>query len=144
MIQAQNGKDTLLIAPIAKTNSATASATYDLLGCDYATIRVSLSSEINTNAVGPAISLSEADTSNSTAFATVTADRAAEDITAAKEIVYHVDCKTRKRYLKLSVTTDTTTNDNVTVAATVTATRKEKLPASTSDMVASGSVAVLV
>ncbi len=144
MIQAQNGKDVLLIAPVAKTNSATASGTCDTLGCDYATIRVALSSEINTNAVGPTLSLAEADTSNSTAFATVVADRVAEDITAAKEVVYQVDTRLRKRYLKLSVTTGTTTNDNVTVSAVATLSRLEALPATTTDQVASGSVVVTV
>jgi len=144
MIQAQKTKDTLAIAPVAMTNSQTASATYDLLGMDYATIRVALSSEINTNAVGPTLSVSAADTSNSTAFATVTADRAAEDITAAKEVVYQIDTKTKARYLKLSISSGTTTNDNVTASAIITASRKAASPASTSDMVASGSVVVQV
>ena len=144
MVNAQRTKDTLLIAPIAKTNSSTASATYDTLGMDYATIRIALASAINTNAVGPAIALSEADTSNATNFATITATRSAEDITAAKEVVYHVDTKSRKRYLKLQVNSVTTTNDNVTLSAIVTASRLEQGPASTSDMVASGSVVVLV
>ena len=143
MIQAQKSLSTLLIAPIAKTSSATASATYDLLGCDYATIRVAMSSEINTNAVGPTLVLSDCDTSNGT-FATVTASRAAEDLTAAKEVVYQVDTRTRKRYLKLAVTTATATNDDVTVAAIVEASRLEQAPASTSNMVASGSVVVQV
>jgi hypothetical protein len=144
MNQAQAMKDTLLIAPIAKTNSATASATYDLLGCDYATIRVALASEINTSAVGPTLSVSAADTSNATNFVTLTADRTNEDLVAAKEVVYHIDTKTAKRYLKLSVTTGTTTNDDITVGAIVTASRLAASPASTSDMVASGSVVVLV
>jgi len=144
MIKAQATKDTLLIAPVAKTNSSTASATFDTLGMDYATIRIALSSEINTNAVGPAISLLEADTSNATNFATITADRAAEDITAAKEVVYHVDTRSRMRYLKLQINPNTTTNDNVTLAAIVTSSRLGQSPASTSDMVASGSVAVIV
>jgi len=144
MIHAQNTKSTLLIAPQAKTNSATASATYDTLGCDYATIVVNLASEINTNAVGPTLSLSEAETSNATNFATVTANRTAEDITAAKQVIYQVDCRSRKRYLKLAVTTETTTNDNITVSASAIASRLEQSPASTSDQVASGSVVVVV
>lgn len=144
MITAQNAKDTLLLAPQALTNSATASATYDLLGMDYATIRVGLASAINTNAVGPTISVQTAETSNATNFATVVANRTAEDITSAKEVLYHIDTKTSKRFLKLSVTTATTTNDNVTCSAIVTASRLASDPASTSDMVASGSVAVIV
>jgi len=144
MQEAQRAKSALIIAPVAKTNSSTASATYDLLGADYATIRIALSSAINTDAVGPTITISEADTSNSTAFATISAARTAEAITAAKEVVYHIDTRLRKRYLKLAVNPGTTTNDNVTVAAIGVLTRKEQLPASTSDMVASGSVVVIV
>jgi len=142
MIQAQRNKDTLVIAPVAMTNSQTASATYDLLGSDYATIRIPLSSAINTNAVGPTLAVSAADTSNSTAFVTMVATRTAESIVAAKEVVYHLDTKTAKRYMKLSISSGTTTNDNVTCAAIVTASRREQEPASTTDMVAVGAVVI--
>jgi hypothetical protein len=123
--------DSLLVAPQAMTNSATVTANLDCAGAAYATIRIALASEINTNAVGPTLSLLESDDTVVTNFATVTADRSSEDITAAKEVTYGVDLRGRKRYLRLSVTTGTTTNDNVTFAAISTLSRKTEGPAGT-------------
>lgn len=133
--------DSLLLAPQAMTNSATVTANLDCAGAAYATIRIALASEINTNAVGPTISLLESDDTVATNFATFDSDfeRSSEDITAAKEITYGVDLRGRKRYLRLSVSTDTTTNDNVTVASIATLSRKTEGPAGTSD---SGDVVV--
>jgi hypothetical protein len=42
-----------------------------------------------------------------------------------------VDLRGQKRYLRLSVSTDTTTNDDVTVAAIATLSRKAIGPAAT-------------
>ena len=124
--------DSLLIAPQAMTNSATVTANLDCQGASYATIRVALASEINTNAVGPTLSLLASDDTVATNFATITANRTAEDITAAKEVTYGVDLRGKKRYLRLSVTTATATNDNVTLAAIATLSREEQMPAGTS------------
>ncbi len=143
MIEATKGKDSLLIAPQAMTNSATVTANLDTLGADFATIRIGFASEINTNAVGPTLSLLTSDDTEVTNFATITADRSAEAIVSAKPVVYHVDMLTHKRYLRLSVTTATTTNDNVTFGAIASLTRTGEKPASTADMVASGGVVVL-
>lgn len=140
-----HAQDALLIAPQAMTNSATVTANFDIKGKgSYATIRIALASEINTNAVGPTISLLESDDTVVTNFATITADRVAEDITNAKGVNYHVDLRGRKRYLRLSVSTGTTTNDNVTVSATGTISHMGVGPASTSDMVASTNDAAVV
>ena len=130
-MQERTVTDSLLIAPQAMTNSATVTANVDTAGAAYATIRVPLASEINTNAIGPTLSLLESDDTVVTNFATVTADRSAEDITAAKAVTYGVDLRGRKRYLRLSVTTETTTNDNVTLAAVATLSRKTEGPAGT-------------
>ncbi len=133
MIADRNVTDSLLIAPQAMTNSATVTANVDCQGAAYATIRISLASEINTNAVGPTLSLLTSDDTVVTNFATIVADRAAEDITAAKVVTYGVDLRGQKRYLRLSVSTDTTTNDDVTVSATTTLGRKVIGPAGTTD-----------
>lgn len=133
--------DSLLVAPQAMTNTATVTANLDCAGAAYATIRIALASEINTNAVGPTISLLESDDTVVTNFATVTSDRSAEDIVAAKEVTYGVDLRGRKRYLRLSVTTATATNDNVTFAAISTLSRKTEGPAGTTG---SGDVVVYV
>ncbi len=126
----RNLKDVLLIAPVSKTAAATASATIDCKGADYATIRVALSTGVNTNAVGPTLSLLDCDTSNGT-FATVTADRTAEDNSPAKVVTYGIDLKAKKRYLKLSVTSATATNDTVVVSAVATLSRKDVGPTGT-------------
>ena len=134
MNEALRGIDTQLIDPVAMTNTATQTANLDCKGSGHASIRVLLSAELNTNAVGPTISLLESDDTVVTNFATIVADRTAEDITAAKEIRYEVDRKGRKRYLRLSVTTATATNDNVTVGAVGTLTRNQNDPDSTTAM----------
>lgn len=133
---ALNAEDRLLVAPQSMTNSATVTANLDTRGAAYATIRIAFASEINTNALGPTISLLHSDDTVVTNFATVVADRTAEAFVTAKALIYHVDMKGLKRYLRLSMTTETTTNDNVTFGVISTLTRLGDKPASTSDMVA--------
>jgi hypothetical protein len=132
MIPAQAVTEHLLLASASQTNSATRTANLDCAGASYATIRMVFASEINTNAVGPTISLLESDDTTVTNFATFSSDfeRTAEDITGAKQIVYRTDLRGRKRYLRLAVTTATATNDNVTMGASATLSRKAIEPAS--------------
>lgn len=125
--------DSLLIAPQAMTNSATTTANFDTKGADYATLRVALASEINTNAVGPTLVLSHSDDTVVTNFATLSS-RSAEDITAAKTIHYGVDLRGKKRYLRLAVTTATATNDNVTVSCIGTLSDLENAPNGTTSV----------
>ena len=136
MIHEQATRGTLLLAPQTMTNSATVTANFDTIDAtygagNYATIRIHLASEINTNAVGPTISVLESDDTVATNFATITADRDTEAFVTAKSVVYFVDLRGRKRYLRLSVSTDTTTNDNVTVAAEGILSRNVQAPTST-------------
>ena len=131
MIHDRLVQDSLLVAPQSMTNSATVTANFDTLGASYATVRIALASELNTNAVGPTLSLLHSDDTVVTNFATITADRATEDLTAAKEVTYGVDLRGKKRYLRLSVTTPTATNDNVTLSAIGTLSRQHERPAGT-------------
>jgi hypothetical protein len=133
MLPERQVTDSLLIAPQAMTNSATVTANIDTLGSSYATIRVALASEINTNAVGPTLSLLQSDDTVASNFANVVANRTAEDITTAKEVTYGIDLRGKKRYLRLSVTTATTTNDNVTLASITTLSELEQRPNGTTD-----------
>lgn len=119
MIQERLVNDSLLISPRAMTNSATTTANLDTKGANYATIRVAFASELNTNAVGPTLVLSESDDTVVSNFATLDT-QAAVDLTAARELLYGVDLRGRKRYLRIAVSTATATNDNVTVAAVAT------------------------
>lgn len=142
MIQALRAQDLMLIDPVTMTNTATQTANFDTLDpgqgrAGWATIRIGFSSELNTNAVGPTITLSESDDTVVTNFATISANRTNEDLAAAKELRYEIDLRGRKRYLRLSVTTATATNDNVTVCAIGTLTRlggTQGSPASTTEM----------
>ena len=134
-INAQRGTDAILIAPSTSLATATNAATLDTRGADYATIRVAFASEITTNAVGPTISLLSNDTTVVTNFATIVADRSAEDITAAKVVTYHVDKRSSpKRYLRLSVTPGTTTNDTAAFCAISTLTRQKEAPAALTNL----------
>lgn len=132
MNAAQAVREHILLAPASQTNSATRTANLDTRGAAYATIRMAFASEINTNAVGPTLALTESDDTVVTNFATFNADfaRSAEDITGAKQIVYRTDLRGRKRYLRLAVTTATATNDNVTMGAVATLSRNAIEPAS--------------
>ena len=119
MIKERLVNDSLLIAPKAQTNSATTTANLDTQGAGYATIRVALASELNTNAVGPTLVLSQSDDTVVTNFATLDTQTAV-DLTAAREMHYGIDLRGKKRYLRLAVTTATATNDNVTFSAIAT------------------------
>ena len=130
MLQERAVNDSLLISPRSMTNSATTTANLDTKGANYATIRVAFASELNTNAVGPTLVLSESDDTVVTNFSTLST-RSAEDLTAARELHYGVDLRGRKRYLRLAVTTATTTNDNVTLAAIATLSDLENAPSGT-------------
>jgi len=143
MNHALNAKHEVLLSPQAITAAGTASAFLDTQGADYATITVSFAAEVNTSAVGPTVSLAHADTTDGST-ATVTADRT-EDLTAAHGLVYHVDTKSKKRYLRLAITAAThTTNDVVTAAAGAILTRLGEAPDGTADMVASTNDAVVL
>lgn len=133
-----------LVAPTTMTNTATTTANFDTMGADYATIIFNFGAELNTNAVGPTLSIQSSDDTVVTNFATIVANRTAEDLTSAKGVVYHVDMKARKRYLRLSVTTATATNDNVTFSAYGVLSRMAAMPASTTAMVGSTNDVVVV
>tara|TARA_R100000306_G_C4363013_1_gene136253 strand:+ start:120 stop:548 length:429 start_codon:yes stop_codon:yes gene_type:complete len=136
MQESQSGLTSVLLAPQAMTNSATVTANLDTRGADYAEITVNLSAEVNTNAIGPTLSLLESDDTVVTNFATVVADVTAKDITAATFHQWHVDSRqVRKRYLRLSVSTETTTNDDVTVGATAQLYRQDEGLAQSTNLV---------
>jgi len=101
---------------LAATAAATAvrTANLDLLGVDYATVVVGFGAELNTNSTNVAIQFSESDDTVATNFATF--DSSANytvDNTAATIAVTHLDPRSRKRYVRLTVTPATTTNDVV-------------------------------
>jgi hypothetical protein len=141
MISAQKGKWGILLDPQTVTNGATATANLDCRGADYATIAIQYQSEANTNLEGPAISLLESDDTVATNFATFDSNfevtAAGEDLTNDRLRLYHVDTRSRKRYLRLKVTPGATdTNDKITMAVLSCLHRLGEAPGSTTDMVA--------
>lgn len=133
MLRERLVNDSLLIAPKAQTSSATTTANLDTKGANYATIRVAFASELNTNAVGPTLVLSQSDDTVVSNFATMDTQTAI-DLTASREVHYGVDLRGKKRYLRLAVTTATATNDNVTFAAVATLSDLENAPNGTTSV----------
>lgn len=141
MIHAQNTRAGLLLAAAAQTNGATRTANLDVKEADYAKITLNFSAELNTNAIGPTIQISESDDTVVTNFATFDSglNVTGSDgwLANAKIHTVGVNCKGRKRYLRLSVTAPTATNDTFTMGATYELSRLGELPGSTSEMVGS-------
>jgi hypothetical protein len=132
-----------LIAARVLTNNATATVNLDCTGADYATIIVNISSEANTAAVGPTIQLLEADTTDVSNFATVTANITG-DAVSAKPIVYGIDTRGRKRYLRLSVNNPAATNDHNVISAEAILHRLSQGPAGTTSITSTNGVARFV
>ena len=103
----------VMLGPVAAATTAR-TANLDTLGAKYATIEVVLGAQLNTNAVAPSIQISESDSTVATTFATFNSSFSTSQANAAATVgAYHVDLKGRKRYLRLTLTPDTTTNGAV-------------------------------
>lgn len=117
MKTSQSQVRSLMLAPIAAATTAR-SANLDTKGADYATIQIVLGVEVNTNSTNVVVALQENDTTVTSNFVTFnsvyafTADNEAGIVGAL-----HVDLKGRKRYLRLTLTPDTTTNGAVICSA---------------------------
>jgi len=135
MIHLTATKDQVLLGPTTAATT-TRSASFDFMGADYATIRVIQSASAGTNGGLGAISVLHADSvpTQATQFATFSADLGTQ-ITTSHEIVYHIDCRTLKRYGKIIITPNTNTNDSIISVALLTLGRLEAAPSATSDMV---------
>ena len=107
-------------AMITGTTAATTARTarLDCQDVDYATIIVTTSAEANTNSTNVVASLLESDDTIVTNFATFDASHERTiDNTSEAVGVFHVDRRGRKRYLRLVLTPDATTNGAVIVSA---------------------------
>lgn len=141
-----NKKYVQVLPSASQTNSFTRTANIDTLGADYATIIMNFASAINTNGVGPTIKLSESDDTQVTNFATFNSDfnLTSHSIQTQHDVVFHVDTRTRKRYLQLSETTATATNDNVTMGVNAVLGRLGiTQPAASSNLGSTNDVAVV-
>lgn len=115
---AQLATDSILLVPATAATTAR-TANLDCQGANYATIRLSLGAELNTNSTNVAVQLLESDDTTASNFATFNASyNRTVDNTSATVATFHVDLEGRKRYLRLAVTPDTTTNGVVLTSAT--------------------------
>jgi len=114
------GTDVSLLGGITAATTAR-TANLDTAGANYATIRFNIGVEANTNSTNVAIQLSESDDTQVTNFATFNASyNRTVDNTAATIATNHVDLRGRKRYLRIAITPDTTTNGAIISAASAT------------------------
>jgi hypothetical protein len=117
---AQLGTDSVLLAPITAATTAR-TANLDCAGANYAKITIPLSAEVNTNSTNVVIQLSKSDDTVVTNFATFNASfNRTVDNAAATIATNLIDLDGRKRYLRLAITPDTTTNGAVSSAAVAT------------------------
>lgn len=109
--------ESVLLAPITAATSAR-TANLDCQDANYATIRVVLGAEANTNSTNVALQLSESDDTVATNFATFDSSfNRTVDNTSGVVATSHVDLEGRKRYLRVTLTPDTTTNGAVITSA---------------------------
>lgn len=114
------GVDSVLFSALAGATTAR-TANLDCAGANYATIRVQVGVELNTNSTNVAFALLESDDTTASNFATFNADfQRTIDNTAGTVITNHIDLEGRKRYLRISVTPDTTTNGTVIISSVAT------------------------
>jgi len=116
-----SGVDSTLLAPVTAATTARTSSTLDTQGADYATIRVVLGAEANTNSTNVGIIIAESDLTVVSNFVTwdATYNRTVDN-TAGVVATSHIDLRGRKRYMHVTVTPDTTTNGAVIGAVTAT------------------------
>lgn len=115
---AQNLVDSILLSGTTAATTAR-TANLDCQNAHHATIQVVISAEANTNSTNVVGSLLESDDTTATNFATFdAAHNNTIDNTAAAIRTYHVPLVGRKRYLRISLTPDTTTNGAVIISAT--------------------------
>jgi len=117
---AQLGTDSVLLAPITAATTAR-TANLDCAGAYAARITIAVSAEANTNSTNVVIQLSESDDTVVTNFATFNASfNRTVDNTAATVATNVLDLEGRKRYIRLALTPDTTTNGAVISSAVAT------------------------
>ena len=109
----QSAKRNVMLAPITAATTAR-TANLDCAGADYATIEIVLGAELNTNSTNVAVRLLESDNTTASNFATFNSSfNRTLDNTAAVVAAFNIDLKARKRYLRIELTPDVTTNGAV-------------------------------
>jgi len=114
------GTEVSLLGGITAATTAR-TANLDTAGALFATIRIHCGVELNTNSTNVAIQLSESDDTVVTNFATFNSSfNRTVDNTATRIATNHVNLRGRKRYLRIAITPDTTTNGPIISTAGAT------------------------
>jgi hypothetical protein len=108
---------TVLLAPVTAATSAR-SAAFDTRGGKYAAIEILLGASVNTNSTNLTVQLAESDNST-TGFVTFNSSfNATQNPTTNGNVgILFVDLKARRRYLRLTLSPDTTTNGTLITGA---------------------------
>jgi len=125
-------KTIVAINAVSKTNGATATGIIDTLGYDFASIDVVATTADVVSNTPTVCKLQEADVTNATSFADITAfatptmpnANTAATATLQNNFKFNVDCRARKRYLQVVYTPQTTQ----TVTAIANLGRGEQAP----------------
>lgn len=127
-------KQVIAISQASTTNAATASGNIDTLGYDFVTIDVIASTSNDTTNNFSVLKLSESDDTVVTNFANVSGFVGDTDFTIPAAVTqgnwgmkFNVDCRARKRYLKVSVSPVTTQ----TITAIANLSKGDEAPVST-------------
>jgi len=115
-----------MLAPLTAVTTARTAA-LDCAGADYATIIVHLGIEKNTDSTNVVLMVDEGNDTNTFTTFDSNLNSITVDNVAAAIAVRHIDLKGRKRYLRLTVTPDTTTNGDVLFDATGILSSERKL-----------------
>lgn len=132
------GKSVSFFNPVSKTNGATASGYIDRIGFDYLLANVDASAADVVSNKPTVLKLSHSDTTDSTAFADISGFVGGTDFTVANSLTattaqntyqFGVDLRGKKRYIKVTVSPQTTQ----VVAATGFLFRGKQTPIAASD-----------
>jgi hypothetical protein len=116
MYKLQAAKSVLGSTPVAAATNAV-TARIDTAGAQYATILIPLGIELNTNSTNVIVNILDSDDTIVTNF--VSLGTTLVDNTAAIVVKRDVPLKGRKRYLRVVVTPDTTTNGVVLIGGII-------------------------
>lgn len=123
---AQALKRSVLVAPVTAATTVV-TANLDTLGADYAVFNICLGARLNTNATSPQIRLLESDSTTASTFATFNSAFTKSVSNASSVVVaYCVDLRGRKRYQRIEITPDSTTNGPV-ISAVIAELKLENL-----------------
>jgi len=137
MIHAQNTKKVMVIKPVSVATNATQTGRVDTLDFDYCSIDLILDSAAAVSSNPAVCKISEADVTNTSSFVTVSGFVGDTDWTipdastdTPQVVSFDIDCRPRKRYLQLAITSAGAAQ---LVAAVGTLSRAHEAPSTTTE-----------